>query len=134
MLPEIGKPIRGLPPNMRFVRDIEQFEGPILSEYRSEEGGGSYLQKWCTQTEDGAVHRFLLIRSDQRSVALYLAMRIPMRRLLEERGDGIGFLVDRSRADHGETVSRVAVVSLDELPPDYLPDADTNHDVSLQPR
>lgn len=134
MLSEIGKIVSSFPRNLKFIRDIEQFEGPILSEYRAEEGGVSYLEKWCTQSEEGHTHRFLLVRSDQRSIAQYLAKRITMRQVLVHTSDGVGFLIDREKVAEKIHVVRAALILLDELPLDYLPEEGTYHDESLRPR
>lgn len=134
MLSEIGKIVSSFPRNVKFVRDLEAFEGPILSEYRAEEGGVSYLEKWCTQSDDGRTHRFLLVRSDQRSIAQYLAKRITMRQLLVDTSDGVGFVLDRERNAGRIDVVRASLMVLDELPPDYLPEPDTYHDESLRPK
>lgn len=134
MLPDIGKVVAFPRHDVTFIRDLERYEGPILSEYRAEEGGVSYLEKWCTQTADGTRHRFLLVRSDQRSIAQYMAKRITMLQLLVNRSDGVGFLVDRERTGDTIRTVRVALSILSELPPDYLPEEDTYHDESLRPR
>src|ERR1051325_10962656 len=130
MLPEIGETIPGVPRQLHFERHLEYLEGPILSQYRAEEGGVAYLEKWCTRTEDGAEHRFLLVRSDLRSIAQYMAHRLTMRDLLEGGSDGIGFLIDRSRNGTRIIEHRVALLVLDELPEDYMPEEDTYHDES----
>ncbi len=134
MLPILGKTIKSLPRKIHFVRHIEYFEGPILSEYHADDGGVVYVEKWCTQTEDGGEHRFLLVRSDLRSIALYSARRIALRELLEHGSDGVGFLLDRSRMGARITQKRVMQVNLDDLPQDYMPEEDTYYDESFRPR
>lgn len=132
MLPTIGKPTHALPRRLLFTRDLEEFEGPILSEYRTEEGGGAYLEKWCAR--DDATQRFLLVRSDLRSIAQYMARRLTMLQLLSESSDGVGWLIDRSFGAHNRLNETFYVVTLDELPSSYMPEADALHDESLRPR
>lgn len=127
MLPPIGHRTDKPPTGLQFVRDLEAFEGPILSEYRAAERGAVYVEKWCTR-QDG-VSRSLLVRSDQRSVAEFLGGRLPMLDLLNKRSDGIGLLTDRANA---ETVA-VWLVSIAEVPRGYLPKADRLHDESFRP-
>lgn len=125
-LPSYGQPIRGLPTALRFVRDLEAFEGPILSEWRTE-SGSAYLEKWCAA--EGVVARHLLVRADQRSIAEYLAGRISMLTLLTSPSDGVGFIVDRA----GDQTVAAFVVSVRDLPVKYLPDATAMHDPALRP-
>lgn len=122
---------RGRPPReLALVRDLEAFDGPILSEYRAKQGGGVYLEKACGSgdAEAAAYGIFLLVRSDQRAIAEYLDGRISMRHLLTEWSDGLGFIVARSR---GNFVGARPVV-LEEVP-GYLPDEDVYHDETLRP-
>jgi hypothetical protein len=113
-------------PRLSRVRDLEAFEGPILTELRAP-NNALYLQKWCAY-HDGAV-RTLVVRSDQRSVAEYLAGRMTMLHLLTRPNDDVGFLVDRARS---ETKS-VRLVQVTTLPAKYLPKPSAMHDESLRP-
>ncbi len=124
-LPILGTLLEGLPRELTWVRDLEYFEGAILSEYHAT-GGGIYLQKWCTQAN--GVTRTLFVRAEYRAVAEYLAGRITMQRLLYEHSDGVGFLVDSDNDE--EATYRVA---LDDLPGSYLPTATAMHDEALRP-
>lgn len=125
-LPEIGTPLPSLPRNFRVVRDLEVFEGPLLSQLQAPEGG-AYIEKWCTR--DGGVDRSVIVRSDQRAVAQYLARRMTLLDLLSKPSDGIGFLVDRRRNE----TTRVSLVAVSELPTKYLPTSTAIHDESLRP-
>lgn len=127
MLPPIGHRTGKPPTGLQFVRDLEAFEGPILSEYRAAERGAVYVEKWCTR-QDG-VSRSLLVRSDQRSIAEFLGGRLPMLDLLNKRSDGIGLLIDR---DNAQTVE-VWLVPIADVPRGYLPRPDRLHDESFRP-
>jgi hypothetical protein len=124
MLPDLGVPFLGLPELVR-VRDLEAFEGPILSLLKG--GRGSYLEKWCTRDE-GTV-RTLIVRTEQRAVAEYLARRISMYDLFTVPNDGAGFLTD----SQGGRRTRVSLVEVSRLPERYLPRRDAMHDESLRP-
>lgn len=126
MLPEFPPNIRQLPRPLTFVRDLEAFEGPILSEFRAERGG-LYLEKWCARHEETA--RTLVVRTEQRAVAEYLARRISMLDLLTVPSDGVGFVVDRI----GDSMQAVYRVILSTLPEKYLPRPTAYHDESLRP-
>jgi hypothetical protein len=127
MLPSYGSPREGLPRRLNFIRHLEYYEGPILSEYRASAGSAWYIEKWCAR--DGGINRFLVVRTEQRAVAEYLGGRISMLDLLSIPSDGVGFLVDRKRAE----VVGVSLVNLAELPPKYLPTPTALHDESLRP-
>lgn len=122
-LPPIG--IDYPTPMLTHVRDLEAFEGPILAEYRSDTSR-TYLQKWCTR--GGGVTRWLYVRSDQRSIAAYLAGRTTMLDLLTRASDDIGILIDRGR----DTV-RSYLVQVSSLPDKYLPDPNVRHNPNLRP-
>lgn len=129
-LPQFGLPHPGFATELEFVRALEEYEGPLLTEYAGE-WGTRYVEKWCTQTPDGRVFRSLLVRSDLRSIELYLLGKIDLRKLLEERSDGFGFLVDQTLDDAQPTMS---LVTLSSLPPNYLGAPGTFHDPTLRPR
>jgi hypothetical protein len=126
MLPQVGLKVNRPPRALTLVRDLEVFEGPILSEYKSGDGG-LYLEKWCAR--DDELVRTLLVRTERRAVAMYLAGRTTMRALLTEQSDGIGFLLDRANG----VLRSASLVMLDELPPKYLPTPSARHDESLRP-
>lgn len=127
MLPEFPPNIRFLP-DLTFVRDIEAFDGPILSEYRGSRGG-RYLEKWCARDAAARITRTLLVRTEQRPVAEYLAGRLSMLDLFMGPSDGVGFIIDRVADD----VQAVYLVALQGLPEKYLPKPTAMHDPSLRP-
>lgn len=127
MLPPFPPDIRALPRPLSWVRDLEEFEGPILSELRAEDGG-VYLEKWCAK--DGELVRTLIVRTEPRAVAEYLAGRISLLSLLTVPSDGIGFIVDRS----GDSTASVYLVHVPTLPSNYLPSSTARHDAMLRPQ
>lgn len=127
MLPKLGSNLGQLPRALKVVRELEAFEGPILSEL-SADGGGSYLEKWCSKDESKT--RTLIVRTEQRAVVEYLAGRMTMLRLLMGPSDGVGFVVDRQNDDQ---IVAVYLQQLSQLPPGYLPKPTALHDSSLRP-
>jgi hypothetical protein len=99
-----------LPREVVLVRELESFEGPILSEYRAARGSAQYIEKWCARSD--GVTRTLLVRADQRAIAEYLGKRRTLLSLITEPSDGVGYVIDRLQ---GETVA-VYGVYLDDLP------------------
>lgn len=114
-------------PQLSRVRVLEEFEGPILSELRAEDGS-RYLEKWCT-LQDGAV-RSLVVRSEHRAIAEYLAGRITLLSLFTKPNADVGFLVDSVRG----TRKLVQLVQVSSLPANYLPKPTAKHDESLRPQ
>ena len=126
MLPEY--PLAFTLPNLAFVRDLEAFDGPILSVWRAADGRPSlYLDKWCTR--EGAISRSIVVRTEYRAIAEYLGKRISMRQLLIAPSDGIGFVVDRKDG----TPFRAYLVTLNSVEARYLPSANAFHDETLRP-
>lgn len=113
-------------PQTEHERDIEEFDGPILSQCRSE-SGAVCIEKWC-ERGDG-YDRTLVVRSDFRSIAEYMAGRIGLRTLLTRPSDGVGTLRDSGRG----LPDRAWLVSLDSLPASYIPASEVRHDSSLRP-
>lgn len=109
------------------MRVLEYFEGDILSQYKATNGNGLYLEKWCDRHENTT--RWLVVRSDHRSLAEYLAKKISMFTLLTNSSDGGGFIVDRV---NGVNTS-VYAVRLENLPNLYMPLEDAFHDEELRP-
>lgn len=107
------------------VRDLEELEGPLLSEHRA--GGATYIEKWCTCDE--TTQRTLIVRSDPRSITEYLGRRISMWELLVERSQNVGFLHDYTR----DGFQRATIVEVSSLPKNYLPSARGYHDPALRP-
>jgi len=127
MLPQLGQRLEKIPRRLQFVRDLEAFEGPILSEYRAMYGGAVYVEKWCARAD--GVSRFIIVRSEERAIAEFLGGRLSMLKLLVERSDGFGFLVDQ----RGEETVGVSLAPLDVLPKSYLPKSTRFHDEALRP-
>jgi hypothetical protein len=127
MLPELKNRRNKLPREVVFVRELESFEGPILSEHRAARGSTQYVEKWCARGD--GVTRTLLVRADQRAIAEYLGRRRTLLSLLTEPSDGMGYAIDRRR---GETLA-VYGVYLDDLPAGYLPKPTVYHDEELRP-
>lgn len=127
MLPELPYRVGSFRRALTFVRELEGFEGPILSEYRVARGTARYIEKWCAH--DSGVVRWLMVRTEERAIAEYLGGRIPMLQLLTESSDGVGFIVDR----RGNEEIAVYLAVIESLPNAYLPAPHAMHDPSLRP-
>jgi hypothetical protein len=114
-------------PRLETVRELEAFDGPILSQLRALDSGKMYIEKWCAR--DLSVTRSLIVRTSDRMIAEYLDGRVTLIALLAASNDGFGVLVDKNR---GEAI-RAAAVRIDGLPERYLPKPHARHRNSLRP-
>lgn len=128
LAPFAGPPA-ALPLDLEPVRDIEWFEGPILSELR--DGAGSpWLLKFATCAEYGrSPWRFLLVRSTPDAIADYIRGRISMFELLHAGGDA-ALVVDYTGA---QAVGAWSASLSDPAVAGYLPEHDAMHDPDLRP-
>jgi hypothetical protein len=114
-----------LPP-LFHVRDIEAFDGPILSELRDADGV-PYLEKWCTHGDNFV--RLLVVRTTHEAVGEYVAGRVSMLDLLTRPNGDAGFIVDYA----GGELYSVEPVCVSTLPDSWLPMSTAMHDESLRP-
>lgn len=130
-LPQIGTPVESpwKADSLGEPRVLEECVIPVLSEIRmrGEWSPRVYLEKYCTTR--GGVDRFLVVRSDDGSIEQYLDGLLSMRDLLVERGDDVGWLIDRSAAG----TERVSLVVLTLLPEAYMPNSKAFHNEDLRP-
>lgn len=128
-LPILGQPFEGLP--LTFVRSIEEYEGPILSEFR-DDSGTPYLEKWVDCSHDQKTSRFLVVASNASAIEEYLAGQLSMLDLLTLPNENKGILVD-TKMRTGEVV-RSARVDIRTLPTEYMPDSTAMYDETLDPK
>lgn len=124
----IGISIRRLPvPDLRKVRDLEYYEGPVLSEFRSRTGG-IYLFSWCDM--DDQAHRWLAFRIGKDALDQFLQGRTSLRDLVLGTQEGFVYLVD---IDEELRYQRVARLSSQELPASFVPGERSFFDPALMP-
>lgn len=109
-----------LPVDLRHVRDLEEFDGPLLSEYRSKDEE-TFLYYWC-DCSDG-VHRWIVIRTPPQFLFRYLAGQTSLRSLITDCFDRFVYFLDIKENKESEAWYMQA----DRLPANYLPDADSFH-------
>lgn len=126
-LEKFATKINGLPRQLRLVRVLEAFEGDLLVQYQAVTGSGFYVEKWCAG--EGALNRFLLVRTELRFISEYMGKKLTLLQLLTNSSDGGGFIVDRK----GDEVISVYAIRFDELPKKYMPDPTAMHEDELRP-
>lgn len=114
---EVGLPMPlGFMPETTWVRDLQYFDGPLLSQHENALGE-HYLFQWCDQ--DAEATRWLVMRVRERDVMRLLARKLGLRSLISEfLPDDYVRIVD---FDHAGKLLRLAFVNPDDLPSDYLP-------------
>jgi len=108
-------------PDLVHVRDLEYFDGPLLSEL-SDKYSNLYIEKLCSCDQEK--QRTLIVRSDEKSISEYLSLDLTMFGLMIERSSNIGWLCDY----YNDGNRKFYVVEVSELPKKYLPSFYTYHD------
>jgi len=127
-LPTIGTPIPFNTVSLTWVRDIEYFEGRILTEFVGNDGI-TYLEKWCTCANSQRVQRYLQVASTPLAIQEYMAGRMSMLDLVTKPNANIGVLTDYVG---GEIVGSTLVTVSELAPTKYLPEPDAMYDETLQ--
>lgn len=117
---ELGAiPLVRLPVELTFVRDLEEFDGPLLSEFRSA-NGDTFLYYWCDCNEKA--NRWLVVRAPRQDLFRYLVGRTALRSLIRECRDRFLYVVD---LDETATVLSAWFVYAENVPENYLPRHDS---------
>lgn len=112
-------PLVRLPVELEFVRDLEEFDGPLLSEFRSSDGD-TFLYYWCDCDE--RANRWLVVRTPRQDLFRYLVGRVSLRSLIRDCRDGFLYMVD---LDGDATVISAWFVYAEKTPENYLPGLDS---------
>jgi hypothetical protein len=112
---EDGLSMNGLPVALEHVRDIDSFEGPLLSEFKSS-NGEPYLYYWCDRSKTH--NRWLVVRTTKREILRYEVGETPLRTLIHDCPDRFVYVCDRDRKG---TLDRTVLAPVDKLPSDYFP-------------
>lgn len=103
-------------PELRHVRDLDQFELILLSLYESKDGE-PWLEDWCDCDKSKRIHRWLVYRTTRGQLARYDNGDITRNYLVRYCPDGFVYAVDRDGG--GEIVSALKL-AVSDLPEDYL--------------
>lgn len=124
-LEHLGIRLRQEPAEFSLVRHIEYFDGPLLSEFRTQ-SGDPYLFIW--RTRDSEFNRWLVVRTTKRDIALYENLELTLGGMMKRAVQA--FLVD---VDGDGVNKRWWSVVVDQLPPTYLPSGESWFDPDLRP-
>ena len=117
MIPLPGQSLSSLPiSGLCKVRDLEYFDGPLLSHFQHARGG-HYLSYWCDRDEE--VNRWMLIRVGEASIVRLINRFIPLDRAIPQAcQDDYVYFIDLDT--HGATV-RASLCITEQIPEGYLP-------------
>lgn len=123
-------------PKLEWVRDIQYFEGPLLSEYKTN-SGEIYALHWCDCSE--VYQRWVAVRVTKRSLIELTAGLISIYELLKDRSQDPNLLL----LDFSSTADITCAkwVRFNDLPSSYLPNETEiislelieNHDANTYP-
>lgn len=124
-----GSRIEGLQlPQLSKVRDLQYFDGPLLTEFRDERGD-HYLGHWCDCDE--MANRWLIARTSQRDIIqLVNKIRSLRETLIGGVQDRLYYFIDLLT---DMKVAAVSVATRAVIPNDYLPTEDSFVDTGLMP-
>lgn len=124
-----------IPPELKRVRDIEWFEGPLLIEFKDSEGH-PWLVKWvdCDKT----ANRWLFLRVSATVIEGYMQGKLDLRKVvLGSRFHHVGAPCPPGEpwlaVDIDSDGARVAAWHIDVLPEEYLPQPTAFYDPELAP-
>ncbi|WP_147443861.1 hypothetical protein [Corallococcus sicarius] len=129
MNPIPGSRIEGLQlPRLSKIRDIQYFEGPLLSEFKDERED-HYLGHWCDC--DDTANRWLIVRTPKRDIIRLVNQIDTLRQtLVGGKQDRLYYFIDIS-ADM--SVTAVSLATRTVIPDDYLPSTESFISASLMP-
>lgn len=113
------------PADFEHLRDIEVFEGPLISEFRAGDGG-SFLFIW--RDRDNEYNRWLAIQISEQTIAMYEDCQATLHGMIQQASRM--FLAD---TDAKGSFARWYSLTREELPDTYLPQEMSYFDPSLRP-
>jgi len=115
-----GTKLDALPiPDLEHVRDLDYFDGPLLSQY-AHPNGDVYLHYWCDC--DDSVNRWMVLRVSEASVLRLVNGFVPLIMVIPQacRDDFVYFL----ETNNDQSVASVVLARLDAIPEEYKPEED----------
>lgn len=108
------------------VSDLIYFDGPLLSHY-VHKSGENYLSYWVDC--DDKFQRWLVFKVGITSLQQYVDKRLSLFNVIRQLDDGLVYLVD---VDVDGKTTTPKILFLNQLPDDYLPEADSYYDFSME--
>ena len=121
-----GERLAAQPVSLEHVRDIEYFDGPLLSLFQDRDGQ-PWIYYWCDCDEQH--NRWLMFRSTLTEVVAYMKRDKSLLDLI--RSGGEHYAID-CRSYEPEHVLRIKLDA--SWPDDYLPEPDAFYEEALRPK
>lgn len=103
--------------DLERVRDLENYEGPLLSHFRHRRQGDHYLYYWCDC--DDAVNRWMLLRVNETNIIRLVNRFVPLDYVIPRAcQDDFVYFIDIGGED---APAKVILASLDAIPDAYIP-------------
>jgi hypothetical protein len=125
-LDDVGLRLSKPPAEFRRIRDIEFFEGPLITEFQVVPDGEPYLFIWRARDEE--YNRWLAIRTTKRDIALYENRETTLRLMIERAVQA--FLVD---VDSAGIFRRWWSAVFEHLPGSYVPAGNSFYGPEFRP-
>lgn len=118
MIPIHGAPLTFFPlADLEKVRDLDYFDGPLLSHFRHRRGGGHYLYYWCDCDEQS--NRWMMIRVSETNVIRLVNRFVPLDYVIpRECQDDFVYFVDLDAAGRA---MRTTLTLVSQIPGAYTP-------------
>lgn len=113
------------PADFEYLRDIEAFEGPLISEFRADD---CRLFLFIWRDRDDEYNRWLAIQVSERDIAMYEDRKVSLRGMIQQTSRM--FLAD---VDAKGAFVRWFSLTREALPDVYLPQEASYFDPALRP-
>lgn len=117
MLEIRGTKLESLPIDLEWVKDLIEFDGPLLSLFKHRRRGDNYLYYWCDC--DNEVNRWMVCRVNETTVIRLINRVIPLDQVIPRAcQDDFVYIVDMDGKCDARTVR---MVTIDAIPEQYVP-------------
>ena len=121
-MPIKGTRLKRLAFQFKALGDFLYWEGPLLSHLVNQHNE-DFLFQWCGK--DATFNRWLLYKTNYDLLSRYFEGSISDLDLLLKNPDGFAYIVD---VDHDIEWRQTFIVTLDDIPKEYLPNGSVNYD------
>lgn len=108
-----------VPFELKWVGDLIEYDGPLLSHYQSE-SGDNFLYYWCDNTAE--LNRWYVFRVSRNQLDRYLNKKTSLKNLMIRSADPLNYYVDLNDKVQEEAVY---LVDNSSLPEAYIPQDDS---------
>lgn len=115
----IGWKLDKFPLKLKFIVDLEYFDGVLLSWFENEEHD-NYLYSWCDS--DQHCNRWLVFRVSDHSLVSYIEGKVKLQDLILNPIDKFIYVLD---LDYNLVITQAYLIQPHNLPDDYIPESES---------